>query len=75
MSRVLQDMGAIMKIAIEINAFGEIISKLVDYPGTPASQAEVVQWLMYQTDFKWSDYEHAPRADKLMYNFQDGSIN
>lgn len=64
-----------MKIAIEINAFGEHITKVVDYPGTPESQAEVIQWLMGQTDYKWADYEHAPATDRLMYDFRDGSIN
>jgi hypothetical protein len=30
---------------------------------------------MSQTDYKWADYEHAPQADRLMYNYRDGSIN
>ncbi|WP_419787044.1 hypothetical protein [Pseudodesulfovibrio sp.] len=64
-----------MKIAIEINAFGEKISKVVEYPGTPGSQAEVIQWLMSQADYKWADYEHAPLADRIMYEYQGGSIN
>ncbi|WP_338669698.1 hypothetical protein [Pseudodesulfovibrio methanolicus] len=64
-----------MKIAIEINVFGENISKVVEYPGTPSSQGEVIQWLMSQTDYKWADYEHAPQGDRLLYNYRDGAIN
>ena len=64
-----------MKIAIEITAFGEIISKVVEYPGAPASQAEVIQWLMSQTDYKWADYEHAPLQDRLLYDWGDGPMH
>lgn len=64
-----------MKIAVDITIFGETISKVVDYPGEPESQAEVIQWLMYQTEYKWADYEHAPHGDRLMYHFQDGVMN
>ena len=72
---VMKTIGVVMKIAIEINVFGENISKVVEYPGTPSSQGEVIQWLMSQTDYKWADYEHAPQGDRLMYNYQEGTIN
>lgn len=64
-----------MKIAVEITVFGETISKVVDYPGTPGSQSEVIQWLMYQTDYKWAGYENAAAGDRLLYNLQDGALN
>ena len=64
-----------MKIAVEITVFGETVSKVVEYPGTPQSPSEVIQWLMYQTDYKWADYEHAPQGDQLMYHLRDGAVN
>jgi hypothetical protein len=60
-----------MKIAVEITIFGRRFTDIVDYPGTPASQAEVVRWLMSQTEFKWVDYEHASSEDRLMYDLDD----
>lgn len=64
-----------MKIAVEITVFGETISKVIEYPGKPRTQAEVIQWLMHQTDYKWADYEHAPQEDRLLYHLQDGAVN
>lgn len=59
-----------MKIAVEINVLGRTINEVIDYPGTPASQAEVIQWLMGQTDYKWADYESASADDKAAYHLQ-----
>jgi hypothetical protein len=64
-----------MKIAVEITVLGETISKIVEYPGTPGSQTEVIQWLMFQTDYKWADYDHAPQENRLLYNLKNGAIN
>lgn len=64
-----------MKIAVELEFFGQVISQVVDYPGTPQSQGEVIQWLMSQTDYKWADYENASKEDRLMYHLQDGVLN
>lgn len=64
-----------MKIAVEITFFGETISRVLDYPGTPQSQHEVIQWLMYQTDYRWTDYENAPQEDKLLYHVHKGTVN
>jgi len=64
-----------MKIAIEINAFGESMSMVVEYPGTPLCQAEVIQWLMSQVDYKWADYEHASLKDRLLYDCGGGAMN
>ncbi|SKA73514.1 hypothetical protein [Desulfobaculum bizertense] len=61
-----------MKIAVEITVFDQVITKVVDYPGRPTTHAEVIQWLMGQTDFKWADYEHAPLEDKMMFHYTDG---
>lgn len=57
----------VMKIAVEISIFDQVVSKVVDYPGTPASQAEVIQWLMNQTDYKWADFEGSSAADRAQY--------
>lgn len=64
-----------MKIAVEITIFGHTFSEVVDYPGEPRTQAEAVQWMMSQTDFKWSWYETAPVEDRIMYHLQDGVTN
>ena len=61
-----------MKIAVEITIFGHRFSEVVDYPGTPRSQAEVVRWLMDQTEFRWVDYEHSGSEDRLLYDLEDG---
>ncbi|MFW5487100.1 MAG: hypothetical protein ACNI3A_01545 [Desulfovibrio sp.] len=61
-----------MKIAVEVSLFGHVFSDVVEYPGVPQSQAEVIQWLMYQTDFKWADYENAPAEQKLIYKLNQG---
>jgi hypothetical protein len=62
--------GERMKIAVEITIFGHVFSEVVDYPGTPKSHAEVIQWLIRQTDFKWCNYEGAPAEDKLIYDLE-----
>lgn len=62
-----------MKIAVEITIFGHQFSEIVDYPGTPSCQGEVIQWLMTQTDYKWANYEHAAWDEKMLYMFQDGT--
>jgi hypothetical protein len=59
-----------MKIAVEITIFGHVFSEVVDYPGTPKSHAEVIQWLIRQTDFKWVNYEDASTEDKMVYHFE-----
>jgi hypothetical protein len=64
-----------MKIAVEITIFGHRFSEVVDYPGTPKSQAEVVRWLISQTEFKWVDYEHSTTDDKLLYDLDDGVLH
>jgi hypothetical protein len=64
-----------MKIAVEITIFGHRFSEVVDYPGEPRTQAEVVQWMMSQTDFKWAGYDTAPKEDRIMYDFYDGATN
>lgn len=64
-----------VKIAVEITIFGHHFSEVVDYPGTPSSQAEVIQWLMTQTDYKWADYGGASRGDRMMYDFTEGVTN
>ncbi len=61
-----------MKIAVEITIFGHRFSEVVDYPGTPHSHAEVVSWLMTQTEFKWVDYDHSRQEDKFFYHLDDG---
>ncbi len=61
-----------MKIAVEISIFGHVFSEVVDYPGTPKSHAEVIQWLLRQTDFKWAEYESASADDKLLYHLEQG---
>lgn len=63
-----------MKIAVEITIFGHRFSEIVDYPGIPENQAEVVQWMMYQTDFKWVDYDHASWEDKIFYSMKEGAV-
>lgn len=63
-----------MKIAVEITIFGHHFSEVVDYPGTPQSQAEVIQWLMTQTDYKWAHYERAPWDDRMLYEMKDGTV-
>ncbi len=63
-----------MKIAVEITIFGHHFSEVVDYPGTPRNQAEVIQWLMTQTDYKWANYEHASWDDRMLYGMQDGTV-
>lgn len=57
-----------MKIAVEITIFGHSFTEVVDYPGTPESQSEVIQWLMCQTEYKWANYENASVEDKLLYH-------
>jgi len=64
-----------MKIAVELEFFGQVISQVVEYPGTPQSQGEVIQWLMSQTDYKWASYDHAPEGDRLLYHLQAGTVN
>lgn len=64
-----------MKIAVEITIFGCRFSEVVDFPGEPRTQAEVVQWMMSQTDFKWTGYDTAPVEDRIMYNLQEGATN
>lgn len=64
-----------MKIAVEITIFGFMFADVVEYPGTPQTQAEVVQWMMGQTDFKWAKYETAPKADRMIYDLQEGPVN
>ena len=64
-----------MKIAVEISIFGHRFSEVVDYPGTPHSQAEVIRWLMSQTEFKWVDYEHAAKDDRMLYHLDDGVLH
>ncbi|WP_027366527.1 hypothetical protein [Desulfocurvibacter africanus] len=59
-----------MKIAVEITIFGHVFSEVVDYPGTPKSHAEVIQWLIRQTDFKWVNYEEASTEDKMVYHLE-----
>lgn len=56
-----------MKIAVEVSIFDQVISKVIDYPGTPASQTEVIQWLMNQTEYKWADFERAQPADRAAF--------
>lgn len=62
-----------MQIAVEITIFGHRFSDVVDFPGEPTGQAEVIAWLMTQTDFKWVNYESAPWDDKMLYQYQDGT--
>lgn len=57
-----------MKIAVEFNVFGHVVSELVDYPGIPKSHGEVVQWLMNQIEIKWVDYDNASAEDKFIYD-------
>lgn len=57
-----------MKIAVELEFFGEKITKVVDYPGAPRTHTEVIQWLMNQTDYKWADYENAPEGERLLFD-------
>lgn len=59
-----------MKIAVEVSIFGRVFSEVVDYPGVPGSQTEVVQWLMNQTDYRWTDYDSASAEDKAIYHLQ-----
>ncbi len=61
-----------MKIAVELEFFGQRISQIVEYPGQPSTQAEVIQWLMNQTDYKWADYENAPLEARLLYDLVQG---
>lgn len=61
-----------MKIAVEITIFGHHFTEVVEYPGVPKSQAEVVRWLMSQTEFKWVDYENSPKDEKLLYHLDNG---
>jgi len=61
-----------MKIAVEITIFGHRFTEVVDYPGTPRSQAEVIRWLMSQTEFRWVDYDHSRKEDKLLFHFDEG---
>ncbi len=63
-----------MKIAVKLTFFGEEITKLVEYPGRPHSQGEVIQWLMSQTDFQWTDYDKASSEDKLLYHLEEGTM-
>jgi hypothetical protein len=60
-----------MKIAVEITIFGHHFTEVVEYPGVPRSHADVVRWLMSQTEFKWVDYEKSSRDDKLLYHLDD----
>ncbi|MFV0422626.1 hypothetical protein [Oleidesulfovibrio sp.] len=64
-----------MKIAVEITIFGHVIREVVDYPGVPESQAEVIQWLMNQTGYRWADYENAPSEDKQIYHLDDSVVH
>ena len=64
-----------MKIAVELEFFGHKISQVIDFPGEPRSQAEVIQWLMNQTDYKWADYDHASNEDRLLYHLQEGAMH
>ncbi|MDR3640531.1 MAG: hypothetical protein P4L39_04345 [Humidesulfovibrio sp.] len=64
-----------MKIAVELEFFGQVIAQVVDYPGTPQNQGEVIQWLMNQTDYKWANYENAPTEDRLLYHLREGALN
>jgi hypothetical protein len=66
---------AIMKIAVELDFFGQVIAQVVEYPGTPQSQGEVIQWLMNQTDYKWASYDCATEEDRLLYHLHDGTVN
>lgn len=61
-----------MKIAVEITIFGHRFTEVVNYPGTPGSQAEVIRWLMGQTEFRWVDYEHSRKEDKLLFHLDEG---
>lgn len=63
-----------MKIAVKLTFFGEEITKVVDYPGRPQSQGEVILWLMSQTDFMWTDYDLATVEDKMLYNLNEGTV-
>ena len=63
-----------MKIAVEITIFGHRFTEIVDYPGVPRNQAEVVQWMMCQTDFKWADYEHSSWEEKLFFSLDEGAV-
>lgn len=64
-----------MKIAVEITIFGHHFSEVVDYPGVPESQADVIRWLMTQTEFKWVNYDAADKGDKMMYHLDDGATH
>ncbi|MGE4506164.1 MAG: hypothetical protein AB7D51_12520 [Desulfovibrionaceae bacterium] len=57
-----------MKIAVELDFFGQKVTRLLDYPGTPAGHAEVIRWLMSNTDYKWADYEHAPEGERMLFS-------
>lgn len=63
-----------MKIAVEITIFGHHFNDVVDYPGTPKSQAEVIQWLMSQTEFKWVNYDRSDKEDRLFYHMQNDGV-
>ena len=67
--------GGFMKIAVEITVFGHVIKEVVDYPGQPASQAEVIQWLMNQTGYRWADYENAAAEDRQIYHLDDSVVH
>jgi len=64
-----------MKIAVEITIFGHHFNEVIDYPGVPQSQAEVIRWLMSQTEFKWVDYDHSAKEDKLFYHMTDNGMS
>lgn len=61
-----------MKIAVEITVLGEVLTKVVEYPGRPKTHAEVIQWLLGQIDMKWADYENAPPEEKFIFDLKDG---
>lgn len=64
-----------MKIAVEITIFGHHFNEVVGFPGEPSCRADVVAWLMSQTDYKWVNYDTASYGDKLMYHFDEGVTN
>lgn len=63
-----------MKIAVEITIFGHRFSEVVEYPGVPRNQADVVRWMMTQTEFKWVDYDHATTEDKLLFALDEDVV-
>ena len=63
-----------MKLAIKLTFFDEEITKIVEYPGRPGSQGEVIQWLMSQADFQWTDYDRASQEEKILYHHDEGIL-